>query len=112
MKGRPVDGDHAQGAAFLARAEPYVWPDVLDPAAVHEVRAMKARTEQLLASRGLQTRELKRGYGGIRDIEFAVQLLQLVHGRHDHTIRGRGTLEALEQLWNGGYVTIAHARRP
>ena len=50
---------------------------------------MKARTEQLLASKGLHTRELKRGYGGIRDIEFAVQLLQLVHGRHDTSIRAR-----------------------
>jgi len=111
IKARPVAGDPPLGAAFVARAEPYVWPDVLDPAAVHEVRAMKARTEQLLASRGLQTRELKRGYGGIRDIEFAVQLLQRVHGRHDHSIRARGTLDALEQLSAGGYVTIPDARQ-
>ena len=48
---------------------------------------MKTRTEQLLARQGLENRELKRGYGGIRDIEFAIQLLQLVHGRHDHSIR-------------------------
>src|SRR6185312_15665960 len=99
------------GAAFIRSAEPFVWPDVLDPAAVHEVRAMKARTEQMLASKGLQTRELKRGYGGIRDIEFAVQLLQLVHGRHDDAIRARGTLDALEQLATGGYVTISDARQ-
>ena len=84
-----------------------MWPDVLDPSAVHEVRAMKARTEQMLARKGLETRELKRGYGGIRDIEFAVQLLQLVHGRHDHSIRARSTLDALEQLAGGGYITIA-----
>ena len=45
IKARPVAGDAALGAAFIARAEPFVWPDVLDPAAVHEVRAMKARTE-------------------------------------------------------------------
>ena len=72
---------------------------------------MKARTEQMLARQGLETRELKRGYGGIRDIEFAVQLLQLVHGRHDHSIRARATLEALEQLNAGGYVTIEDARQ-
>ena len=48
---------------------------------------------------------MKRGYGGIRDIEFAVQLLQLVHGRHDPSIRARATLDALEQLADGGYVT-------
>ena len=94
----------------MTRAAPYVWPDVLDPATVHEIRAMKARTEHLLARKGLEARELKRGYGGIRDIEFAVQLLQLVHGRHDHTIRARSTLDALAELAAGGYVTPADAR--
>ncbi len=110
IKARPVAGTLELGAAFVSRAERYVWPDVLDPAAVHEVRAMKARTEQMLARKGLETRELKRGYGGIRDIEFAVQLLQLVHGRHDHTIRGRATLDALEQLADGGYISIDDAQ--
>ena len=111
IKARPVAGDAALGAAFVERAEPHVWPDVLDPAAVHEIRAMKTRTEQILARRGLGTRELKRGYGGIRDIEFAVQLLQLVHGRNDHSIRARSTLDALEQLAAGGYVTITDHRQ-
>ena len=111
IKARPIAGDPHIGREFVDRAEPYVWPDVLDPSAVHEVRAMKARTEQMLASKGLQTREVKRGYGGIRDIEFAVQLLQLVHGRHDQTIRARATLDALEQLAGGGYVTKADARQ-
>jgi glutamate-ammonia-ligase adenylyltransferase len=111
IKARPVAGDAELGLDFVTRAESFVWPDVLDPAAVHEIRAMKARTEQMLASKGLQTRELKRGYGGIRDVEFAIQLLQLVHGRHDRTIRARSTVDALEQLANGGYVTMADARR-
>ena len=111
IKARPVAGDLALGAAFVAEASPFVWPDVLDPSAVHEIRAMKARTEQMLTRQGLQTRELKRGYGGIRDIEFAIQLLQLVHGRHDHSIRSRGTLDALEQLAGGGYVTMSDARQ-
>lgn len=111
IKARPVAGDAGLGDAFARRAEPFVWPDVLDPAAVHEVRAMKARTEEMLARKGLETRELKRGYGGIRDIEFAVQLLQLVHGRHDHSIRARSTIEALDQLAAGGYVTIGDAQR-
>jgi len=110
IKARPVAGDSDLGAAFVARASPFVWPDVLDPSAVHEVRAMKARTEQMLARQGLETRELKRGYGSIRDIEFAVQLLQLVHGRHDHSIRARATLDALEQLNGGGYIAIEDAR--
>ena len=81
----------------------------LDPGAVREVRAMKARTEAMLQSKGLSEREVKRGPGGIRDIEFAVQLLQLVHGRQDPSIRSRSTLDALEQLAAGGYVTTHDA---
>jgi glutamate-ammonia-ligase adenylyltransferase len=111
MKARPVAGDATLGAQFVERAQPYVWPDVLDADAVREVRAMKARTEQMLRQRGVAERELKRGPGGIRDIEFAVQLLQLVHGRHDPTIRSRNTLDALERLAIAGYVTTGDARR-
>jgi glutamate-ammonia-ligase adenylyltransferase len=110
LKATPVAGDQALGEAFMARAQPFVWPDVLDPDAVREARAMKARTEELLRQQGISDRELKRGPGGIRDIEFAVQLLQLVHGRHDPSVRARSTLEALEQLAAGGYVTMSDAR--
>src|SRR4029077_12031088 len=49
-------------------------------------------------------RELKLGPGGLRDIEFAVQLLQLVHGRTDETLRAPATLDALAALAAGGYV--------
>ena len=63
---------------------------------------MKARAESETAPPGLTDRELKRGRGGIRDIEFAVQLLQLVHGRHDPTVRCPNTLDALAQLAAGG----------
>jgi glutamate-ammonia-ligase adenylyltransferase len=111
VKARSVAGDRALGDAFVTRAEPFVWPDVLDPNAVREVRAMKARTEEMLQRRGLIDREVKRGYGGIRDIEFAVQLLQLVHGRHDPSIRARATLDALERLARGGYVSPNDAGR-
>ena len=52
-------------------------------------------------------REIKRGPGGLRDIEFAVQLLQLVHGRGDERLRLPGTLEALRALIAGGYVGLA-----
>ena len=64
---------------------------------------MKARSEAQRAN------ELKRGPGGIRDVEFAVQLLQLVHGRHDNGVRSPNTLEALDQLSRGGYLDAADA---
>jgi glutamate-ammonia-ligase adenylyltransferase len=111
IKARPVAGDAQIGDAFIARANPYVWPDVLDPDAVREVRMMKARTEDMLRKKGVADREIKRGQGGIRDIEFAVQLLQLVHGREDVNIRAADTLSALEQLASAGYITTTDANQ-
>jgi glutamate-ammonia-ligase adenylyltransferase len=70
---------------------------------------MKARAENELARRRLTEREVKRGRGGIRDIEFAVQLLQLVHGRHDSGIRSPTTLTALTDLAEAGYVSTDDA---
>ena len=72
---------------------------------------MKARTEEMLRRQGVAEREVKRGYGGIRDIEFAVQLLQMVHGRADTGVRARSTLGALEELMNGGYITPRDAEQ-
>ncbi len=65
---------------------------------------MKVRSESEVARRGLSERELKLGPGGIRDIEFAVQLLQLVHGGADPELRVRTTLAALDELADAGYV--------
>jgi glutamate-ammonia-ligase adenylyltransferase len=104
LKARPVAGDTGLGRRFAELVEPFVWPDVLDPDAVRSVRAMKARSEGEMSRRGLADREVKRGRGGIRDIEFAVQLLQLVHGRHDASVRSPTTLDALAQLAAGGYI--------
>ena len=102
IKARAAAGDRALGRAFLEAAEPFVYPETLAPDAVREVRSMKARAEGMAARRG---DEIKRGVGGLRDIEFAVQLLQLVHGRADPTLRGGHTLEALRALGASGYVS-------
>ncbi|HKA93295.1 MAG TPA: bifunctional glutamine-synthetase adenylyltransferase/deadenyltransferase, partial [Acidimicrobiia bacterium] len=104
LKARPVAGDADLGRRFAELVDPFVWPEVLDPDAVRSVRAMKARAEGEMHRRGLTDREVKRGRGGIRDIEFAVQLLQLVHGRHDASVRSPTTLDALAQLATGGYI--------
>ncbi len=111
LKARPVAGDDELGARFLDLTRPYVWPKVLETEAVREIRAMKGRSEDLTERKGLADRELKRGRGGIRDIEFAVQLLQLVHGRHDENVRSATTLDALHALATGGYVEEPDAAR-
>jgi glutamate-ammonia-ligase adenylyltransferase len=102
IKARVAAGDAALGAAFLASAEPFIYPETLGADAVREVRMLKGRSEQKASSKG--TVEIKRGEGGIRDIEFAVQLLQLVHGRSDPSLRSPNTLEALRSLADAGYV--------
>ncbi len=111
IKARPVAGDPALGAAFTELIEPLVWPEILDPGAVVEIRAMKARSEASVAREGTAGRELKRGPGGIRDIEFAVQLLQLVHGRHDDAVRSPSTIDALTALAADGYIASSDADR-
>ena len=104
LKARPVAGNPELGEQLISLTRPYVWPNTLDPDAVREIRAMKMRAETLTDRQGLAERELKRGRGGIRDVEFAVQLLQLVHGRDDPTVRSATTLVALAELAAGGYV--------
>jgi [glutamine synthetase] adenylyltransferase / [glutamine synthetase]-adenylyl-L-tyrosine phosphorylase len=111
IKARPVAGDPALGERFSELIGPFVWPERLDPKAVREVRAMKERSEEVTSRKGLSDRELKRGRGGIRDIEFAVQLLQLVHGRHNAAVRSPNTLEALAALTDADYVTREDAVR-
>jgi [glutamine synthetase] adenylyltransferase / [glutamine synthetase]-adenylyl-L-tyrosine phosphorylase len=104
IKARPVAGDLDLGRTLLAAAEPFVWPDELAPEVVAEIREMKSRIEAKPEVVRHGERQLKLGPGGIRDIEFTVQLLQLVHGRGDRSLRRTGTLPTLEALVRNGYV--------
>ena len=104
LKARPVGGDPTLGAAFAAMATGHVWSDRLGLEGVDAIQRMKAVVESSRAVRRDGTRQLKLAPGGLRDIEFAAQLLQLVHGKVDATLRGPGTLDALAALAEGGYV--------
>jgi len=111
LKARPAAGDPTLGEAFATAADAAVWGRPFGSDELREVRAMKAAAEGEMARLGLTDRELKRGRGGIRDIEFAVQLLQLVHGPADRSIRSAATLTALDQLAAAGFVGGDDARR-
>jgi glutamate-ammonia-ligase adenylyltransferase len=104
LKARAVGGDAALGEEFMSMIEGFVYPERLSPDAVREIRDLKARAEKAIAAKGVASREVKRGPGGIRDIEFAVQLLQLVHGRREPRIRTGNTLEGLAHLAHLAYV--------
>ena len=103
LKARPVAGDRELGQAYLEALSPMVWQASRRPHFVEDVQAMRRRVIGNLAP-GEAPRQLKLGPGGLRDIEFAVQLLQLVHGRTDGSLREPGTLPALAALARGGYV--------
>lgn len=110
LKARPVAGDLALGEEYRAAVGPLVWQAVERPNFVEDARAMRKRVEDNVPVAEAD-RQVKLGKGGLRDVEFTVQLLQLVHGRADEDIRSRTTLEALAALSRGGYVGRDHAGR-
>ncbi|MET8280827.1 bifunctional [glutamine synthetase] adenylyltransferase/[glutamine synthetase]-adenylyl-L-tyrosine phosphorylase [Micromonospora sp. NPDC005174] len=103
LKARPAAGDLPLAKEWVDQLAPLVWRAAERPEAVEDVRAMRRRIIDNVPPKELE-REIKRGPGGLRDIEFAVQLLQLVHGRGDETLRAPGTIPALRALVAGGYV--------
>jgi [glutamine synthetase] adenylyltransferase / [glutamine synthetase]-adenylyl-L-tyrosine phosphorylase len=103
LKARPVAGDVELGEAYLDAVRPLIWSAADRQGFVDDVRAMRRRIVEHIRP-GEAERQLKLGPGGLRDVEFAVQLLQLVHGRADETLRSGTTLTALADLTAGGYV--------
>jgi [glutamine synthetase] adenylyltransferase / [glutamine synthetase]-adenylyl-L-tyrosine phosphorylase len=103
LKAAPVAGDPELAQRYLEGVSPMVWNAAERDDFVADVQAMRRRVEQHIRPEHGE-RELKLGRGGLRDVEFAVQLLQLVHGRTDPDIRSGSTLEALAALGSGGYV--------
>ncbi|MET9436988.1 bifunctional [glutamine synthetase] adenylyltransferase/[glutamine synthetase]-adenylyl-L-tyrosine phosphorylase [Streptomyces sp. NPDC006551] len=108
LKARPVAGDPELGADYIEAVSPLVWQAAERENFVPDVQKMRRRVVENIPAAQVE-RELKLGPGGLRDVEFAVQLLQLVHGRSDATLRGGSTLDALKSLAAGGYVGRADA---
>ena len=103
LKARPAVGDAELGEQYIAALMPLVWTASERDDFVPEVQAMRRRVEELVPA-DVRDREIKLGTGGLRDVEFAVQLLQLVHGRNDPTLHVASTVDALAALGAGGYV--------
>ncbi|MFK4110224.1 bifunctional [glutamine synthetase] adenylyltransferase/[glutamine synthetase]-adenylyl-L-tyrosine phosphorylase [Streptomyces sp. NPDC002176] len=110
LKARPVAGDEELGEAYTAALTPMVWQAADRENFVPDVQKMRRRVVENIPPSEID-RELKLGPGGLRDVEFAVQLLQLVHGRTDQTLRSGTTLKALQALATGGYVGREDAAR-
>ncbi|MEH6417691.1 bifunctional [glutamate--ammonia ligase]-adenylyl-L-tyrosine phosphorylase/[glutamate--ammonia-ligase] adenylyltransferase [Pseudomonas sp. CGJS7] len=97
QKARPVAGDIDAGERFLQALRPFVYRRYLDFGALDGLRAMKAAISAEVARKELAD-DIKRGPGGIREIEFLVQALQLIRGGREAELRGRRLLPALREL--------------
>lgn len=116
IKARPCAGDRETGEAFLRMIEPFVYPAYVDFSPAEEVRRIKEKIEAKLGRRGQRETHLKLRPGGIRDVEFIVQALQLLMGRQRQRIddpmrdvRAGATAEAIAALRLAGGLSEAEA---
>jgi glutamate-ammonia-ligase adenylyltransferase len=104
IRARPCAGDIALGQRFLGAIEPFVWRRSLDFGVIDEVRQISARIRDHFAQNSQfgPGYDLKRGRGGIREVEFFVQIQQMVHGGRDPSVRAPATLDAIAALLAAG----------
>lgn len=103
LKARPIAGDLELGGRYVDAVAPLVWQSASRPGFVESVQRMRERVTEHIPADEVDV-QLKLGPGGLRDVEFTVQLLQLVHGQRDERVRVRGTLPALVRLVEQGYI--------
>ncbi|MGQ4509304.1 bifunctional [glutamine synthetase] adenylyltransferase/[glutamine synthetase]-adenylyl-L-tyrosine phosphorylase [Dermabacteraceae bacterium CCM 9519] len=108
LKARAVAGDIPLGNDFVALVQPAVWQAATREGFVEDTRAMRKRVVAHIPA-GEAQRNIKLGPGGLRDVEFTVQLLQMVHGRNVEALRERGTLDAIMRLSEGGFISRENA---
>ena len=110
LKARPIAGDESLGNDYIGRIWPKVWESTVRENFVDSVQKMRQRVTDHIPTSEVDA-QIKLGPGGLRDIEFTVQLLQLVHGRVDESLRVRDTLGALQALSEGSYIGREDAER-
>ena len=108
LKARPMAGDRDLGERYFAAVQPLVWQSTQRENFVESVQRMRERVTSFIPEDEID-RQIKLGVGGLRDIEFTVQLLQLVHGRTDESVRAADTVTAISQLAAGGYIGRSEA---
>ena len=108
IKARPLAGDRDLGQRYREAVEPRIWAASQRPGFVEQVQRMRERVTANIPPEDVDY-QIKLGPGGLRDIEFTIQLLQLVHGATDDSVRLADTLGALRALSQAGYVGRAEA---
>ncbi|KEO88865.1 glutamate-ammonia-ligase adenylyltransferase [Erythrobacter longus] len=112
IRARAAAGDVQAGERFLIEIAPFVWRQQLDFGAIEEIRKLthRIREEYDGPPNPGPGYDVKRGRGGIREIEFFAQTHQLIHGGRDPSLRSRSTRKALDALANAGRIEVDHAR--
>ena len=109
IKLRPIAGNRNLGERFLNEMAPFIYRKYLGFAEINEIKALKRQMEQRTEREGETDVEVKTGHGGIRDVEYSIQFLQLLHGG-SADVRIRGTLPALAALTEAGALTDQEGR--
>jgi glutamate-ammonia-ligase adenylyltransferase len=107
LKGKPMGGDRRLGEVFLEDMIPFVYRRHLDYTALEEIGVLKEKIHRQIDEETHGIRDIKLGRGGIRDIEFLIQSLQLIHGGRNPAIREKNSLRALDRLMKNGFLTCA-----
>ncbi|MCE5195180.1 MAG: bifunctional [glutamate--ammonia ligase]-adenylyl-L-tyrosine phosphorylase/[glutamate--ammonia-ligase] adenylyltransferase [Nitrospiraceae bacterium] len=93
LRARPIAGDKNLGEEFIKMIEPFVYRKYLDHSSIHEIREIKTKINSTF-----KKDDIKRGYGGIREIEFFIHALQLIYGGREPLLREKNTLKTLHKL--------------
>ena len=109
IKARPAAGSLDLGYSFLKELEPWIYRRYLSRADIAGIKTLRRKIEQRVRQRGVDQRDVKNGWGGIRDIEFVIQFLQLLHGADLPSVRTGNTLEAIAGLEQAGCLTHAES---
>lgn len=105
IKAKPVAGDTEIGRDFLGLVKPFIYRKHLDFQAIQEIKEMKEKINLSVSSKGEMLNDVKLGYGGIREVEFFTQVLQLIYGGRDEKIIDSNTLKALKKLFEKSYIS-------
>lgn len=109
VKCRPCAGDSSLGIEFIERMRPFVFPKFFDDKTLEDISRTKALAERHSLEQGKGVYDVKLGKGGIRDIEFTVQVLQMLNGGRSESLRVTNTIEAIRNLAMEGYLKVFDA---
>jgi glutamate-ammonia-ligase adenylyltransferase len=105
LKARPVAGDQGLGEEFMALVQPFIYQRHLDPEGLRQLQGIKQQIDTQIADKEQARTNVKLGLGGIREIEFFIQILQLLFGGRDPALQERHSLRALTKLRHAGFIT-------